>query len=232
MPWIVDEVRSPDGKTIEKMRASKNPNSRVIDPALIEKAKIMAKKHFVIPEETLKKVQEFAQANKSFEMEFLGKMEKFEIDWEHILLPMVKERQHFNHLTKAYELKDFEIVGWHHGLWQEFEKQGLIRILKKKERSGCVNLEFTWGYNKTAEKKTFVPASWDYTQLRDNVFYCLRNAIEVQEKEGRFAGLGKSVIAQTVEGIEMEIILSRESLTASWNITTSFVRESFISGVK
>ncbi|MCX5923693.1 MAG: hypothetical protein NTU89_03965, partial [Candidatus Dependentiae bacterium] len=52
MPWIVDEVRSPDGKTIEKMRACKNQNSRVIDPVLIEKAKIMANMHFVIPEET------------------------------------------------------------------------------------------------------------------------------------------------------------------------------------
>ena len=111
------------------MRACKAPNSRVRDPTLIENAKKMAQQCFVVSEETLQKVKAFAQANKSFEMEFLGKIERFEVDWEHILLPMVKEREHFNNVTKMYELKDFEVVGWHHGLWQEFEKQGLIRIV-------------------------------------------------------------------------------------------------------
>ena len=227
MPWMVEEVRSSDGKIIEKMRAIKAPNSRVTDITLIENAKKMAQQCFVVSEETLQKVKAFAQANKSFEMEFLGKIERFEVDWEHILLPMVKEREHFNNVTKMYELKGFDVVGWHHGLWQEFEKQGLIRIVDKAEKNGCARLDFMWGYNKKSEFKTFYPDVWNYENIYDAIKEALVNNFKIIEKNISSNELSKTVFGRTHSGIEIEMKLTKKCLDDRWKIATAFVSKEF-----
>ena len=68
-------------------------------------------------------------------------------------------------------MKNIEVSGWHYGLWKDFEKQGLIKIVKKVERNGCIYLEIDWPYGRKSFEKTFYPESWDYIKIKDKNFY-------------------------------------------------------------
>ncbi len=230
---VVDAAKAAEiAKNHPKVSYQSPRNNRIADQLLIDQITKKAEQYFVISEELLLKVRAFAQKNKYMEVLIDGKVETVIVDWEHILLPSVKPRMPFNHATKLTELDNIKITGWHHGLWQDFEKQGLIKIVNKAERNGCVYLEFEWPYGKIPEKKAFFAESWDYEKIKDAIKEATVNITEIVEKKGDFSGLGKNIVGRTKEGIIIEIKLTRENATASWKAATACIQNDYILGIK
>ena len=228
MDWDIEECRNSAGQLI-KIRGKKPTNNRIKDQALIKKATSMAQEHFIIPEQISNAVKEFATKHEYIQAELEGILQTIEVDWEHILLPKIAKRTNFNFLTRQKELKTFEVSGWHHGLWQEFEKQGLIKIVNKIEKNECIYLDFDWYYNRTPDTKTLYPDSWNYEKILESIQEALSNAKEINENNNL---LKKSLQGKTKNNIEIIIHLEKKSKNDAWKILTAFIDKKYILKVK
>ena len=224
MDWEIEECRNSAGQLI-KIRGKKPTNNRIKDQALIKKATSMAQEHFIIPEQISKAVKEFATKHRYIQAEIDGILQTIEVDWEHILLPSIKKQTRYNPLTKQYELKTFEVNGWHHGLWQEFEKQGLIKIVNKIEKNECIYLDFDWYYNRTPDTKTLYPDSWSYEKILESIQEALSTSKPNFTHDNP---LKLSLLGKTQNNIEIIIHLQKQSKHNPWKIHTAFINKKYI----
>ena len=128
------------------------------------------------------------------------------------------------------ELENFEILGWHHGFLKDFEQKQLIKIINKIEKNGCAYIDFHWPYGKKIDYTTLFPESWDYHKINAKIKEASQNVINIIEQEGKYEKFGKTIIGKTSEGIEIKIVLKRDSIEDKWKTASAYVSQSYIKG--
>ena len=157
-----------------------------------------------------------------------GKMQKFILNVEHIFIPEIFACWKYN----PKRLKQFDLSGWHYGLLEQLEKEGLFKVVRCLSKKGCRYVECLWDYSEKPIKKTLFPDHWSKKDVIEKIKEAFLNIEPIEGEIELINEFNKKVVGVTSEGIKIEIMLKRNSLQDNWNIVTAYVKEEFITGCK
>lgn len=172
-------------------------------------------------------IKKLADAKKMITVNFEELLQNMLIDIEHIFIPEIKFRWNYDSILDVRFLKDFGLAGWHYGYLKEFEKAGLIKVLKTVVKNDCVYAEFLLPYSKSVIKKTFYPEHWSKMDVIETIKHAVSNPYKIITKENSSL-LHKTLYSRLENGTEMISYLGRDFIDEVWNIKSSFIAKDWI----
>lgn len=180
-----------------------------------------------IMKRSLSEIKELAAKYSKISIEMEGFLQDMLIDIEHIFIPEVKPRWKYDPIVQRRTLDEFFISGWHHGYLEQFEQAGLFKITKKVLKNDCIYVEYSWDYGKKIMKKTLFPDHWTKQQIIEKMIEVIKKPLScIDNSIGD--RLEKTFLGITSEGIEIELVLTKEVGQKNWQMVTGFVSKDYI----